>query len=200
MRVYLGFVIFSISLLARGGPELFSESFSTVKDLVAFNERAPVKVMVNDEISDGCWRSPNSSETAAKLELKRSSRLYSDDEDVLWRIHRSPILILTGFGYKTESGVCIAHVSAEILMKMSVSLGTFSDVTLVSKSIGEQLLSGPADSMSQRINQAHQDMVKKFLVGSNAEAKKEYRSLVETDDSVTDEERLEITNDLKRWY
>lgn len=59
-----------------------------------------VKVAISDQVSDGCWRDPQTSKTAVELEFIRSGFKLDD---------KAPsTILLTGIGYKTKGvGICV---------------------------------------------------------------------------------------------
>lgn len=69
--------------------------------MAALGSHTKFKIIVRDEISDGCWRSPSSAKTKAELAMIRNGFgqvIPSDSNEFAARIW------LNGFGYEHSAG------------------------------------------------------------------------------------------------
>lgn len=72
----------------------------------------PIKVIVDDQVSDGCWTNSNSASNAVKLELKRSGfNVTPTDEDTF-----PDQLVIKALGYSNGSSSCLIYYSLQFDM------------------------------------------------------------------------------------
>ena len=134
MRLLVGlfFILSSLSSYADERQELWIDvGYHTFMEYELYDQPSfkKYKVFVEDQITDGCWSSPDASKNAVALELKRSEKLADED------IQFFNSFLLSGFGGEL-SGVCVAVVSLQLNTQLSgnIAMG-FNDDWEVTKEI-----------------------------------------------------------------
>jgi hypothetical protein len=125
------------------------------------NQASNIKVVVDDQVTGGCWPEPSSAKTAVELEFIRSN--YQVEDDIL-----IPRITVRAIGYSemdircavwTEFQVEIPEVTRFSPQEREVK--SFYYRTLWSNGI---LLTGPRSDMGSRITASLEDLTKSFLV------------------------------------
>jgi hypothetical protein len=123
------------------------------------------KIEIADQVSDGCWVSLSETETVVELELNRSGfEVVSEDTPFV------PTVVLNALGYDDGTG-CAVYTEFTVSSLDSSDFGRggrkitalfFSEFYTTGK-----LLTGPKNSMSNRIKDAFQSHAQEFLVAMN---------------------------------
>ena len=124
-----------------------------------------IKVIVNDQVKDGCWRTSGASKTAVELELKRSQYPLSKTES---KIDHS--IILSALGYAINGGrSCV--VAIETIVKANVTetisiigahrLENLRHVTVWKR---KSLMNGPKGSLGSHLREVFTSHVQAFLM------------------------------------
>lgn len=131
-----------------------------------------VKVTVDDQISDGCWKNPSTAKNAVQVELLRSGFQLLADSDF------GSSIVLSGLGYKTDSGLCVASISLNVRVidygfqiKDEFRISSLFSRDLISY---KTILSGPPRSSDSRIRDTFVENIHEFIVDLNS-VKSEFR-------------------------
>lgn len=131
---------------------------------LSVNRGSAARVVLDDQVSDGCWKNPGSSKTVVEVELVRSGFSVSDDKGVL-------VVIVQAVGYKTSSCVSLykMKVSKNLVINSYYSAG--HNITYIREEPlweAAGVMSGGAD-LSDRLKNAFGEMAQQFLVESSKE-------------------------------
>jgi hypothetical protein len=123
-----------------------------------------MRVTINDQVSDGCWKSPQTSKTAAELELKRSK--YGVSENTNDKLDN--LVVLTALGYALNTQVCVVSLETSLVATVTENKSTRGDHELQNmrrSTIWDRkaLISGPKSSMNSRIKETFINHIQSFL-------------------------------------
>lgn len=124
-------------------------------------------VVIADDVDDGCWTDPSRSSTKAALQLIRSgyeaNELSPEEASGI-----TPMLLLSAVGYETGDFSCV--VSAQVTVRVfdwgQVGEDPHAVTTFFNRDLWDTtfLLSGPKANMSERVSNAHEQLVEEYLV------------------------------------
>jgi hypothetical protein len=123
-----------------------------------------LRVTVDDQVSEGCWKYPQATQTAVELELERSGFSVSSEGASVF----SPSVIIRSLGFKVGGETCVVSVRLDV---MTGALTTYSrgghqlnGLTLVPLYSNTAVLIAPLSDVGERIKQSHVEFVQDFLV------------------------------------
>ena len=128
-----------------------------------FGSSSPVDVVVNDNVTNGCWTTAKVSETGVKLELKRSSFLLADTSEGL------PIqLMLSASGYELDNNSCVVSIDLSVSGLIVETIGP-DDLAIHAGMYSEiwsngALMSGPKSDMSQRVKNKFIEIAQQLIL------------------------------------
>ncbi|QFS82334.1 hypothetical protein [Roseivivax sp. THAF197b] len=119
-------------------------------------------VSINDQVSGGCWIDPTASMNVVQLELLRSS-IHIEEGSFF-----TPEIFVSANGYAIDDYSCAANVKLKVwatgfrnVHNEELKLPSIYRYSLWSSSY---LLTGSKGDMSSRITEAHQNLIRSFLV------------------------------------
>lgn len=149
-------------------PELSSTIiFDNVTWLHWANTMVPraIRVTVDDQVSDGCWKSPQATRTAVELELQRSGFIVSSD-DSIGSFH--PSIVIRSLGFRAGDQTCVVSVRLDIMTVVLTSysrdghmLDGYTTASLYNRT---GVLIAPLADVGNRIKESHVEFVQDFLV------------------------------------
>ncbi|WP_417826002.1 hypothetical protein [Thalassospira povalilytica] len=151
-----------------------------------FGTSNPVDVVIDDNVTDGCWTTTSATETSIKLELKRSEFLLSDTSEGF------PIqLKVSATGYQLNEYTCVASIRLSVIpliietiqpKDFAIHAGMYSEIWAMST-----LMSGPKSDMSKRIKDAFVEMTQRLILDIDEHTSSFEKQLSEID-GITPEE------------
>ena len=124
-----------------------------------------IKVIVNDQVKDGCWMSPETSKTAAELELKRSQYPLAKTKS---KIDHS--ITLSALGYAINGGQsCVVAIETVVKANITESIRIHGEHRLenlrhVTVWRRKSLMNGPKESFESRLREGFTTHVQAFLM------------------------------------
>jgi len=124
-----------------------------------------IRLILADQVDDGCWTTTRQTKTAAEIELIRSNIdvIENSGDGFL-----APKLFVGAIGFETREGSCAVYVETQAFVwdveKKEVENQTMSGIWERSLWSTGSLLSGPKDGMSERVQSAITSQVQEFLV------------------------------------
>lgn len=169
------YFVFSLFFSGLGSASASDESalvtdigFANVEWL-RLSDRKEVYLEVNDEVSEGCWKTPQSTKTAVELEFTRSGFRVGPTEG-----RYIPRVIISSLGFRTSDLLCVVAVRLDVLATANTNyndgahyVGGSTRSSLYSR---DGVLVSPGDA-SDSIKTSHVDFVQAFLVQIENNAK-----------------------------
>ena len=161
LAVALVISLFQSNAFAQGAEQgiLFGHDF----DIVAISPATEVTVVVNDDVSDGCWLNAPRVRSAVERELLDAGYVQIVEERV-WGAE----FYISALGYETSTNQCAVYLSLSLsIVDSDRRLGEGVDWIAISyqevRSFGV-LLTGPKSQMSGRILDNVEGFVDELLV------------------------------------
>jgi len=126
-----------------------------------------ISVVVDDQVTGGCWTSAEATKTAVKLQFIRSGYTVVDETNTF-----NPVLRIRGYGYKGAENYCVTVASIDLLA-FDYGIYAYGNY-IVNPSItsaflreimsSDYLISGRQSNQSQRMKEKFVEMSQKMLV------------------------------------
>ncbi len=120
---------------------------------LAFSDRAPYKLVVDDQVTGGCLPNPDRLAHKAELSLRKNKYNISDSSGAT--------ISISALGYKSSDGSCIVHIRSFIRLPVNVLLWHGSGLwtgAYLKHEISGQILSGPRYDMQERLETFAEDI------------------------------------------
>ena len=117
-------------------------------------------IVTDDQISDGCWLTPSSAHNRVTAKLEQAGITTYDEPLVLY--NGFWVLInISGLGYRTENGLCVANLSFSVKTLESRTMGseehtgtTWTIGSIPSTLFERQVLLTGGEDLTRRITEA----------------------------------------------
>lgn len=136
--------------------------FGPNMSLIGLSSSRQAAVVVSDQVTDGCWLSPQATVDAVKLELIRNDFKIVNQSSFSYDVH------LIALGYQLSDSSCAVAAEIEVTgiqfedyRDQDFHLGTIFYPVIYSSNI---LLTGNKTDMTNRVTNAFEDLTRGFLV------------------------------------
>jgi hypothetical protein len=124
-----------------------------------------MRVVVEDQVENGCWTSAKASKTAVELELKRSGHTVSNTQSN----HFDHRVVLSAQGYALDRNqICVIALQTSVVTNVTETIGIhggheLANIRLVPIWTRRKLLTGPKYSMNSRTREEFVTSAQEFL-------------------------------------
>jgi len=157
----------------------------------------PIRVILSDQVKDGCWTSSLATKNSASLELTRSGFKIDDDKSFM------PITIrLVATGYYS-GGQCVAIYDTTVFhigtSEYGISGHNITSLRLSPIWSSKGVISGPKNTFSTRLKERFTESVQEFLLEIQKQKEIVRKTAVESASHVNKKEGIEAHPSRDFW-